>query len=302
MKKLIIRILNSVGYDIVKTSRVPFSQKDRLVKVGNYTITMPSINPLIRTYESIPDFSSELGRIVQIVYEKYPGMIALDVGANTGDTIAILKSSVDIPIVSIEGDPFSFKYLKKNSSLFKNVTILNNYLGERDEFIGIKQEKKGWNTTLIPDDSQSDKLELLRLDTLVKQHSIELDKIKLLKVDTEGFDTIILRGSQELIRVAHPVIYIEYNRDNMSAINEDGLSTILQLSNLGYSDILFFDDAGRFILTEKLENRETVTSLHNYADGKKGKIYYYNLCLIHRDDSELATKIEKAEFAYHNLV
>jgi hypothetical protein len=85
--------------------------------------------------------------------------------------------------------------------------------------------------------------------------------------------------------------------DNMKAINENGLNTILGLADLGYENALFFDDRGRYILTTTLNNKELIESLTNYADGKNGLIYYYNLCLFHAEDSDLASKIAEKEIS-----
>ena len=132
----------------------------------------------------------------------------------------------------------------------------------------------------------------------MKETAFFNQNLKLLKVDTEGFDTIILRGSKEYVQTVKPVIYLEFNWDNMNAIGENGLLTIFELWKAGYRKILFFDDRGKYILTADLDNKELIQSLSNYADGKTGLIYYYNLCLVHGEDEDIASKIALAESQY----
>ena len=293
MRKLIRKLAGYFGYDFVKVPATPLLKKDKQLQVGKFNLVVPSINPLIYTYSTQKDFASEIARIASCIRKKYPAMQVVDVGANIGDTMAILKGVDDIPVISIEGDAFSFSYLEKNSRQFKNVHLVNQYLGEKAGELQVNLDKAGWNTTLVPDSRATNKVDLKTLDEVLASQFPGFTNIKLLKIDTEGFDTIILRGADNLLRTARPLIYLEYNRDNMQAIKEDGLSTILQLRQKGYNRILFFDDRGRYILTTDLANTELISQLHRYADGKNGLIYYYNLCIVPQGDEDIAAEIEK---------
>jgi FkbM family methyltransferase len=297
MKKAIRKVLNYLGYDIVKVVPTPFLKKEVQVKVGNFELTLPTSNPLIITYTEQKDFATEISRLVNYVYDKYADLTFLDVGANTGDTVAVVKSAKDVPVISIEGDEFSYSYLKRNTAQFSNVTIFNNFLGEKKGAIEADLQKKGWNTTIVPGKGNGNKIDMITLDDLLTTNfpNNVVSQIKLLKIDTEGFDTIIIRGALNYIQAIKPVIYFEYNRDNMQAINEDGLATIRSLESLGYKTILFFDDRGRFILSTDMADKETIQHLNDYADGKNGLIYYYNICLFHKEDTDIAVKTIAAE-------
>lgn len=295
MKNLIRKLIGYAGYDFVKIPRRPFFKKEKTVKVGKFFITMPAINPLIYTYETQQDFASEIGRITASIVKKYPGMQVVDVGANVGDTIAIIKGVGNIPIISIEGDRFSFSYLEKNSRQFQDVYLVNQFLGEKTEKLSVSFSKAGWNTTIVPGGASGTVIELKTLDEVITGGFPSFNNIKLLKIDTEGFDTIILRGAFNVLRRSKPILYLEYNRDNMRAIQEEGLSTILGLQELGYHKILFFDDRGRYILSTDLSNRTLIEQLHNYADGRQGLIYYYNLCIIPAGDEDIEQEIVRGE-------
>jgi len=291
MKKLFIKILSYLGYGIVKVNRKPFIKRDQVIIVGKYQLSIPPINPLIFTYKNNNDFSGEIGRLVICICEKYPQMKIFDVGANIGDTAAAIKSIREIPLVCIEGDPFTYSYLLKNSEKFKDVVVYNNYLSDKDDMQTIKLEKEGWNTTLIPQKDGGRVIQFLKLDTLISKEMIDRIAFKFLKIDTEGYDTIILRGALEYISSAQPVIFLEYNIENMRIIHEDGLSAVLKLRDFGYEKTLFYDDGGRFILSSTLANDSLIRELSNYADGKDGLITYYNICFFHQNDSDIAENV-----------
>jgi FkbM family methyltransferase len=297
MKKFIRHILGYFGYDIIKVVPTSFLKKEQPVRVGNYTITLPVQNPLIKTYATQKDYSSEIGRLAGYIVHKYPDLIFVDIGANTGDTIAIVKSVQDVPILAVEGDEFTFSYLKKNAVQFRNVQLVQQFLGEKAGTINVDLQKKGWNTTIIPN-AGNEKVTIKTLDTVLQESSLSKPAMKMLKIDTEGFDTLIIRGATTFIRETRPIIYFEYNRDNMEAIQENGLQTLLDLSREGYERILFFDDRGRFVLSGSLSNHELIQDLHDYADGRNGLIYYYNICLVHNSDADLAESIIVKERAF----
>lgn len=292
MRKFIRNIIAYFGYDFIKIPRKLLFAKDYLVTLGNYPLLIPSKNPLAYTYRTQADFSTEITSIAQAVFEKYPNASFIDAGANVGDTLIRLKSvNKNIGIICIEGDAFSFSYLQKNSSQFEKVHLFNCFLGEKEQSLTVVMDKAGWNNTIIPSTTGDRQLQLVTLDNLLsKEISAETD-IKFIKIDTEGFDTIILRGATQLLTKHKPVIYFEYNRDNMSKINEDGLTTLLSMANYGYTTALFFDDRGRYMLNTPLTDVALITQLHNYADGKNALIYYYNICLVHGNDKDVADKI-----------
>jgi len=294
MKGIIRKLLRYFGYDLIKVMPSPL-KKEIQVKVGKFDLLFPSFNPLIKTYRSQPEFATEISRLTSIVLKKYPDLIFLDVGANAGDTVARVKSVADIPVVSIEGDDTSFAYLSRNVRQFGQVTTIKQFLGETDGVMKANLDKKGWNTTIIPAAESSQQIEIKTLDNVLLERALLKKNLKIFKVDTEGFDTIIIRGAKEYVQTAKPVIYLEFNWDNMSAIGENGLETVLGLKKAGYNKLLFFDDRGKYILTTTLDNSALIQSLSQYADGKTGLIYYYNLCLLHEEDDDLAVEIARNE-------
>ncbi len=300
MKKLIRRIFNQFGYDIIKTN-VPYFQKsknDKTVMVRKYPIIMPGNNVQSINYRLYPDLNAQFGRLAKVIHEKYPGMSVIDVGANVGDTIAVIKSFVDCPVIGVEGDDVSYSYLERNIVQFKNVSIVKTFLGEKNERVNVQLDKAGWNTTIIPGKAADKTISLRTLDEVISESSNNEKNIKLLKVDVEGFDTIVLRGAYSIIEHHRPVLFFEYNRDNMQLIGEDGLSTILSFRTYGFNKIIFFDHKGRMLVSTSLENEEVISRLHHYALGKDNLLGYYDICVFHENDNDIANKFLEEESGY----
>ncbi len=297
MRQLIRKFMNSLGYDIVKVNVHSDKKAHKIikVKVGNFYVDMPGNNMQISNYKYEPEANSQLGRLSACIAKKYPTLTVIDIGANVGDTIAIIKTFLELPVIGIEGDPIAYQFLEKNTAQFQNIILLKEFLGEKKETLHVSLEKSGWNTTLVPSSESSEVVHLKTLDEVLQENQLQTRTLKLLKIDTEGFDTIILRGAQNLLATQHPVVYFEYNRSNMDAIREDGLSTLFSLEKYGYQSVIFFDNKGRYIITLGIHQKDLITEMHNYADEHKSGIAYFDICLFHSSDNDLSQQFIEQE-------
>ncbi|HWN11855.1 MAG TPA: FkbM family methyltransferase [Pyrinomonadaceae bacterium] len=298
LKKLIESALEPLGYQLHRMPRHLRAQRVAYlpVTVGRFQIEMPSSSLLPDMFEVNPNYSSELGRLAAITNSKYPDLRVIDVGANYGDSVAVIRSVVDVPIDCVEGDLECLPMLEKNLAQFDRVRVHALFLGERTETISASVEKEGWNTTIVPSNNGSSKpISLITLDDFSSMN--DSASCKVLKIDTEGFDCRIVRGGLSFIKRVKPVIALEYNRDNMTRIGETGIETLQMLKDIGYETILFYDGQGRLVLSTNLKNQAVIEDLHEYANGRNGAIYYYDLCVFHREDSDIATSFETAERA-----
>jgi FkbM family methyltransferase len=293
------KLFGPLGLAIVRVEpQAWFCSKVMTTTVGRFSIQVPAINPISTHYSRHPDYMGQLGRLTSLLKKKYPRLAAIDIGANVGDTACIIKSAADIPLLCIEGDGFTFGFLEKNIRQFQNTAAHNFFLGEKTGGITAAFEKSGWNATIKPGKNPSSKkINILSLDDfLAKQPGVE--NFKLLKIDTEGFDCSIIRGGAKFIQQVHPIITFEYNRENMDAIGENGLTTLSMLAGFGYSHAIFHDANGRFMSSIKLSDQNLITDLHEYADGRKGGIYYYDITVFSEADSDVAYMFAEQERSF----
>ncbi len=300
VKRIVKNILRKLGYTIRKIPQNSILKNHGIIEteIGGFRLKINSGNPLKDWYKRYPEYNSEIARLAEIILLKYPHYGFIDVGANIGDTVCLIKYKTKVKFICIEGDPIVFPLLKENLSQFRDGTIISAFLGEATEAIEMVTEKKGWNSTLLPaSENQGEKIQLHTLDALIQPLEDRKD-YKLLKIDTEGFDTKILRGASGFLNETRPVIFFEYNRDNMNRIGENGLDTLSFLRQIGYDFILVYESMGRFILSATLEDSQLIRQLHEYADGKNAAIYYFDLCVFHKEDRDIALKFIKVEENY----
>ena len=126
---LLNRLLGVVGLNLRRTSYAPMGRAapgtaaGAEMMIGNRPLIVPTDSVLRRLYRENPDYMSELGRMARQVHETYPDMVAVDVGANFGDTAAIMRSGCPAPIICIDGDPAHGGVLAENAIRIGALTV-----------------------------------------------------------------------------------------------------------------------------------------------------------------------------------
>ena len=119
----------------------------------------------------------------------------------------------------------------------------------------------------------------------------------MIKIDTDGFDSIILKGSLDFLVMARPVIFFEYDPFFLTKQGDDGISIFPILSSIGYSKMLIYDNFGDYILSTELTNSVIIEEIHNYFSGRGGN-RYCDICVFHSDDNDLFEKIRISEILF----
>lgn len=274
------------------------AQAEKKVTIGNYSI-YANESHLIESYlSSYKFYSRNLPRIAKSVSLAYKDGSFIDVGANIGDSIALIRSNdCHNHIYAIEGDKNYFKLLEKNvNSYFKNVQPENIFLGEQNTSIQSDLVSLG-GTLNIKQNSNSDNLvQIITLDEFVSLKGIR--DLKLVKVDTDGFDFMILRGGLKTLEAQKPVLFFEYDEKFLKQNNEDGIETLVKLKSIGYHKVIYYDNFGRYLMAIDLDNIALLEDLYLYMSNSGGAFPYYDLCVFHSSDNALADQIIKNEREY----
>jgi FkbM family methyltransferase len=241
-------------------------------------------------------YNRGLSRIIKKVKEeKYNDLLLIDVGANIGDTMAVLRHTVFCPILAVEGDKEYFNYLVKNSSMFSDVKPIRAFLGEKDEILNVESIKINGTAHLEKSNFQSD---ILSLDTLLKNNPRFLSA-KFLKIDTDGFDNAILRGSANYLAKAKPIVFMEYDPNFLKLHNDNGIDIFSYLTSLGYEKAIMYANFGEYMFSFSLSNIEFIEEMRDFFY-KNNKIPYSDICIFHNTDLNLFHKIRRSELAFFN--
>jgi FkbM family methyltransferase len=146
--------------------------------------------------------------------------VLFDVGANAGQTVAKFRTSFKSPVIhSFEPGSSAFATLQKHTAGTPDLTLNNFALGAQVEertLLEMPDERADMNSFLEPGsgaDVQVQRRSVVRVRT-IDDYCVEkgIERIDVLKSDTQGFDLEVLRGADQMIRRgAVRFVYVELN-------------------------------------------------------------------------------------------
>lgn len=151
----------------------------------------------------------------------------LDIGANIGDYTKLLASNFpQAQILSFEINPLSYKELKKIETMHTNIQTFNFGLSNEQKTITIFDYSNisGSGHTSIYKDvlthihKADDVLEIkshVQIGDNFIASEIKINKLKFIKIDTEGHELEIIKGLIKSIEKFAPIIQFEFNEMNV---------------------------------------------------------------------------------------
>ena len=133
------------------------------------------------------------------------GDVIIDCGANAGDLfIKFNDMQKSISYIGIEPNPEDFEVLKKNVD-GPNTILLNKGVGEKNNMLPFYISTDLGDSSLIEPVSYTNiiEIEVITLDNIIDKYNLE--KVKLLKLETEGYEIEALKG---LVRSINNIEYI----------------------------------------------------------------------------------------------
>jgi FkbM family methyltransferase len=291
-KQILTKLLAQISFRIIKKI---VSVYDPLINypIKGYNLKLPLSHALPLVLRYYPDYANNLARLAACIYAKYPDLKIIDVGANIGDSVFIIRNKVSCPILCIEGDPVFFKILQTNTADCEDVVIKQVFIGDNDAIAN--KELVIVSGTAHFTDSSNTSTEFKKLSSILNDEP-QFSQSKLLKIDTDGFDLAIIRGSVDFIKLAKPILFFEYDPFFLKNQKEDGISIFPLLQTLGYHSIVIYDNFGRYLISLPLTESNQIADMHGYLLNRLGD-YYYDICAVHAEDLEIIQQLREIELS-----
>jgi FkbM family methyltransferase len=266
-------------------------------RLGATELSLPLSHALPLQLKNAPQYGGNLGRLARVVQAKYPGSSILDVGANVGDSAAIIRAhEVDAPILAIEGDGRFFPLLAENARTLGEVSAFQALVGAETANLAGRLEHGPGNTRLVLGQVDGTEVRLKSLADILDERPRFRD-FKLIKLDTEGLDVPIVLGSRALLAATGPVVFLEYSPSLFAEGRSSHGSVAERLMDIGYRHALVWDNTGDFLMGFDLEQRSILEDLTDFYSGRHG-YRYADLALFQADDRDLAETTRAGELAF----
>jgi FkbM family methyltransferase len=265
---------------------------DKLVRARflDHEIIFPLSHNLILYQKEQPSYSQNLARVSRIVFEKYPSLKAIDIGGNIGDSVLLMRQAGKFPVLTVEGDPRFLACLEANLASEEDVTIERSFIGSDGDAKTLVP--KDGTSQLVSTDGGGSSVTLKSFTRTIEEHQ-RFATAKLLKIDTDGFDFLILTSARDWLPFARPAIFFEYDRKLAVGNGPSGIETLQSLAKVGYSSALVWDNNGRFVLASSPSDLDLFEDIDGYIGD--GAVLYWDICLFHDDDRDLAERLRRVE-------
>jgi FkbM family methyltransferase len=244
--------------------------------------------------KAFPEYSENIGRVASYVCQKYPECRLIDIGANVGDTVAIVRSRCRCPILAIEGDDYYFRILEHNARQghFADVTLCRAFVAASQGELSGNLISKDGSARFVENAAGS--VASVRLSCLLEQHP-EFSDSKLLKLDTDGLDCQIIESEIEWLARVKPVIFFEYDPHLCQANGYDARRVFCVLRGIGYQTAVFWDNTGYYLVTLELQrDGAAIEDIHSYFATFHG-LRYVDVALFNSEDAGLAKALRSGE-------
>ena len=167
-----------------------------------------------------------------------PGDTAVDIGANVGFLTRKFAFLVGRrgKVLAFEPDPMTFDFLLHNTQRLPQVSVFQHAVSDRSGKMSLHlHPTSGMSNSLVNawEGARTIQVSTSTLDAWAKDSAI--GPLRLVKIDVEGAELLVLRGMQEMLeRRSAPQLIFEFCPKNLGGKDvEDGIFDLL--SDYGYS-------------------------------------------------------------------
>lgn len=216
-----------------------------------------------------------------------PGNVVIDLGANEG-FYSILASRIvgeEGRVLAVEPDAVAVRCLRRNlnENGCRNVDVAEVCAGDAKGTLTLHVSRvSGVNSPVhgnVIGPSKPLELPCRRVDDLVRERNLQ--RVDLIKMDVQGWESACLRGMEETIRRFRPVIVFEFWPKGMRQAEGDPAALLERIRVLGYRLRAIEDssvndaDMSPQAITEAVEGKGDIY-------GKQGSMYggYANIAAV----------------------
>lgn len=165
-----------------------------------------------------------------------PDMTVLDIGANIG-VFSMLAASMGAQVISFEPNSENCRLILTSAIAngFEDRIKLRPLALSDEEGYAYFSTFVGSNGGLLPSKAEMISSPSCIIVPCARMDDLNLEKVDLIKADTEGAEYRILRGAEQTIRKFKPIITIEFSLEMLGRVSGvDGVEFLRWIEGLGY--------------------------------------------------------------------
>ena len=238
----------------IETRRLILHRADPLVRyrIGAIELELPLSHELPFYRKDHPAYGENVGRIAAEL-----GGPVVDIGANVGDTAAVVRQAADVPILCVEGDDRYFGLLQRNATRIGPPLELEHAWVDAPARAAVVR-RRGTAQVAAGDVP----VRTRTLAAILADHP-RFAEPALLKIDADGHDVQILLAELELLARLRPALFFEYDPH----LGADPV-VFEQLRGIGYRTAHVYENTGELARVARLTD-----DIHSAYAGHDGARY-----------------------------
>ncbi len=273
------------GSNFMRRMLLHFADPTVTSSINNQKIKVPFSHMGIIYITWYPRYDRQLPIICSYIKDiKKQSISIVDVGANVGDTILCIGNR-DAKYLAVEGVEKFYSLIPENLKEYDYI-LEKSFCGESEEKVSDVKFEKG--TAIIATSNNNNTDNIVSVETLTNicnKYSFCPDFIK---IDTDGFDFKVIRGSKDILTKYKPALYFEWTLPELLSNNENPISIFKELSDLKYCQGILLDNFGNPMMRFKTSDSRLLKDLIDYTSLKDS---YYDVIVIHEESGLILDEI-----------
>lgn len=226
-------------------------------EIGKYRIDLGYGHMLPQYQMEYPMYDRFLGELSKCLQsDKW----AIDIGANVGDSVFLLKAHSNIQVLAVEPIADYYELLCKNvvqlSEVYTEKCMIS--LHDKKQYRMIKHDGTGFAEGIACD--MQNVISAITLKNLLKIKKIDPKDVQMIKIDTDDFDAECIMSLDTMISQINGYIYFENFFKNQEVHDQYDMA-YEYLDKNGYKHFFIFDNFGNYLCEG---NVTTIKAVNDY--------------------------------------
>jgi methyltransferase, fkbM family len=186
----------------------------------------------------------------------------IDIGANVGDTVAGFIRHTRAEVVCVEPTKKFMLLLQKNIAAMepvysKRIHIVRAYIAQNHTENYVSSVVGGTAVKKKVEEAACSEAPTLTIPDLLQQEKILPEKLALVKVDTDGYDSECIMSFRGVLSQISPLLFWENQIDTDAQMNKF-VEMVSYLADNSYTEFFVFDNFGNYLCCVDAENLKKI--------------------------------------------
>jgi len=263
--------------------RATFPHRRVVRDVQGVSLVLPWEHKLPDYVEMFPDYGQNLVELARRLAVQSAPLSVIDIGANVGDSALQIVAATDAMVLCVEADDYWLGYLRENVRGEPRITTAPVFLSTADDVFAVTPVRSGGTSRFEVGAKASSSPPVLSPVQLRESFS-DFESVRLIKSDTDGFDTRIVPGAAAAWSKNRPVLFFEFDPQLTRMAGEPNPGALWgELAALGYNEYAVWDNFGQPLGRLGSNHVEEVQGVLDDTLESRG-YHYWDVAAVHESD------------------